>query len=59
MSEVLYEQYKDALRRGHMAALRGRLDAAAAAYRDAVRTVTLTTTIQTRSHPGVSTPETI
>ena len=25
MSEVLYEQYKDALRRGHMAALRGRL----------------------------------
>lgn len=37
MSEVLYEQYKDALRRGHMAALRGRLDAAAAAYRDAAR----------------------
>ena len=28
MSEVLYEQYKDALRRGHVAALRGRLDAA-------------------------------
>jgi tetratricopeptide (TPR) repeat protein len=37
VSEVLYEQYKDALRRGHMAALRGRLDAAAAAYRDAAR----------------------
>lgn len=37
MSGVLYEQYKDALRRGHMAALRGRLDAAAAAYRDAAR----------------------
>ena len=37
MSEVLYEQYKDALRRGHMAALRGRLDAAAAAYREAAR----------------------
>jgi tetratricopeptide (TPR) repeat protein len=37
VSEVLYEQYKDALRRGHMAALRGRLDAAAAAYREAAR----------------------
>ena len=37
MSEVLYEQYKDALRRGHMAALRGRLDSAAAAYREAAR----------------------
>ena len=37
MSEVLYEQYKDALRRGHVAALRGRLDAAAAAYREAAR----------------------
>jgi tetratricopeptide (TPR) repeat protein len=35
VSEVLYEQYKDALRRGHMAALRGRLDVAAAAYREA------------------------
>jgi tetratricopeptide (TPR) repeat protein len=38
VSEVLYEQYKDALRRGHVAALRGRLDAAAAAYREAART---------------------
>ena len=37
MSEVLYEQYKDALRRGHVAALRGRFDAAAAAYREAAR----------------------
>ncbi len=37
MSEVLYEQYKDALRRGHVAALRGRLDAAAGAYREAAR----------------------
>lgn len=37
MSEVLYEQYKEALRRGHMAALRGRLDAAVAAYREAAR----------------------
>ena len=37
MSEVLYEQYKDALRRGHVAALRGRLDAAVAAYREAAR----------------------
>ena len=35
MSELLYEQYKDALRRGHVAALRGRLDVAAAAYREA------------------------
>ncbi len=37
MSELLYEQYKDALRSGHVAALRGRLDAAAAAYREAAR----------------------
>jgi tetratricopeptide (TPR) repeat protein len=37
VSEVLYEQYKQALRRGHMAALRGRLDVAAASYRDAAR----------------------
>jgi len=37
VSGVLYEQYKDALRRGHMAALRGRLDVAAAAYREASR----------------------
>jgi len=35
MSQALYEQYKEALRRGHLAALRGRLDAAAAAYRAA------------------------
>jgi tetratricopeptide (TPR) repeat protein len=32
MSHGLYEQYKDALRRGHVAALRGRLDVAEAAY---------------------------
>jgi len=32
MSQGLYEQYKDALRRGHVAALRGRLDVAEAAY---------------------------
>jgi tetratricopeptide (TPR) repeat protein len=37
MSEVLYEHYKEALRRGHVAALRGRLDAAAAAYHEAAR----------------------
>jgi tetratricopeptide (TPR) repeat protein len=37
MSEVLYEQYKEALRQGHVAALRGRLDAAVAAYQDAAR----------------------
>jgi tetratricopeptide (TPR) repeat protein len=37
MSETLYEGYKDALRRGHVAALRGRLVAAVAAYREASR----------------------
>ena len=35
MSEELYERYKDALRRGHVAAVRGRLDVAEAAYREA------------------------
>jgi tetratricopeptide (TPR) repeat protein len=35
MSQGLYERYKDALRRGHVAALRGRLDVAEAAYRAA------------------------
>ncbi|MBF8289106.1 MAG: hypothetical protein HW391_74 [Chloroflexi bacterium] len=35
MSQGLYERYKEALRRGHVASLRGRLDAAAAAYREA------------------------
>jgi len=35
MSTSLYEGYKDALRRGHVAALRGRLDVALAAYREA------------------------
>lgn len=37
MSETLYEGYKEALRRGHVAALRGRLSAAVAAYREASR----------------------
>ena len=37
MSGTLYEGYKEALRRGHLAALRGRLDAALAAYREASR----------------------
>lgn len=37
MSVSLYEGYKEALRRGHVAALRGRLDAALAAYREASR----------------------
>jgi tetratricopeptide (TPR) repeat protein len=32
---ALYERYKDALRRGHVAALRGRLDAAVLAYTEA------------------------
>lgn len=35
MSEALYEQYKEALRRGHVAAMRGRLDIAEGAYRAA------------------------
>jgi tetratricopeptide (TPR) repeat protein len=35
MSEELYERYKDALRRGHVAAVRGRLDVAEAAYHEA------------------------
>ena len=37
MSGTLYEGYKDALRRGHLAALRGRLETALAAYREASR----------------------
>lgn len=37
MSETLYEGYKDALRRGHVAALRARLETAVAAYREASR----------------------
>ncbi len=35
MSEALYEDYKDALRRGHSAALRGRFDEAITAYGEA------------------------
>ena len=35
MSEALYERYKDALRRGHVAALRARYDVALAAYGEA------------------------
>jgi len=35
MSDALYEQYKDALRRGHVAALHGQLEVALAAYEDA------------------------
>ena len=37
MSEALYERYKDALRRGHIAALRGRPEAALKAYGEAAR----------------------
>ena len=37
MSEALYERYKDALRRGHVAALRGRTDVALEAYGEAAR----------------------
>lgn len=37
MSEALYERYKDALRRGHVAALRGRPDAALGAYGEAAK----------------------
>jgi tetratricopeptide (TPR) repeat protein len=35
VSEALYERYKEALRRGHVAALRARPDEAIAAYREA------------------------
>lgn len=37
MSGSLYEGYKEALRRGHVAALRDRLDLALSAYREAAR----------------------
>jgi tetratricopeptide (TPR) repeat protein len=37
MSATLYEGYKEALRRGHIAAHRGRLETAIAAYREASR----------------------
>lgn len=37
MSEALYEQYKDALRRGHVATQKGRLDEALDAYGEAAR----------------------
>jgi tetratricopeptide (TPR) repeat protein len=37
MSTSMYEGYKDALRRGHVAALRDRLDLALNAYREAAR----------------------
>ena len=36
MSEALYERYKDALRRGHIAAQRGRPEEALTAYRAAI-----------------------
>jgi len=35
MTEALYERYKEALRRGHVASLRGRPEAALAAYVEA------------------------
>ena len=37
MTEALYERYKDALRRGHVASQRGRLDEALDAYGEAAR----------------------
>ena len=36
MTETLFERYKEALRAGHVAVLRGRLEDAAAAYREAI-----------------------
>jgi hypothetical protein len=36
MTETLFERYKEALRAGHVAVMRGRLEEAAAAYRDAI-----------------------
>ena len=35
-TEILYERYKDSLRRGHVAALRGRTDEAIGAYAEAI-----------------------
>ena len=37
MTGTLYEGYKEALRRGHLAALRGRFESAVSAYREASR----------------------
>ena len=39
MSEPLFEQYRAALRRGHMSALEGKLDESLEAYREAARLV--------------------
>lgn len=36
MTETLFERYKEALRAGHVAVVRGRLEAAATAYREAI-----------------------
>jgi hypothetical protein len=36
MTETLFERYKEALRAGHVAVLRGRLEEAAVAYREAI-----------------------
>ena len=36
MTETLFERYKEALRAGHVAVVRGRFEEAAAAYREAV-----------------------
>jgi tetratricopeptide (TPR) repeat protein len=36
MTETLFERYKEALRAGHVAVVRGRLEDAAAAYREAI-----------------------
>ena len=36
MTAILYERYKDALRRGHVAALRGKTDEAIGAYAEAI-----------------------
>jgi tetratricopeptide (TPR) repeat protein len=36
MTETLFERYKEALRAGHVAVLRGRLEEAGAAYREAI-----------------------
>ena len=37
MTAILYERYKDALRRGHVAALRGKTDEAIGEYQAAVK----------------------
>jgi len=55
-SEALYEQYKDALKRGHVASLRGRVDAALLAYAEAALIAPERSTPHTSARSGVVCP---